>query len=221
MQETVNHQGVLSKQEIIKYLDDEDPNKKITISPILDRQTQIGRCSIDIRLSYEFIITKETQLPMLDVADYRNLKKNIMQYQEKIRIGYGEQFILHPREFVLGASLEYISLPLDLMAYVVGRSSWGRLGLVIATATLIDPGFKGVITLELANIGKVPLILYPCLRIAQLVFHRLSSPTEGYAGGYSTSTGPKFSEIYNDKEIPVIIPEKRNSIKTDLPNQST
>ena len=216
MQETVNPQSVLSKKEILQYLGEKDPEKGIIISPILNQKTQIGRCSIDIRLSYEFIITKETQLPMLDVADYKNLKKNIMQYQEKIRIGYGEPFTLHPRGFVLGASLEYISLPLDLMAYVVGRSSWGRLGLVIATATLIDPGFKGVITLELANIGKVPLILYPCLRIAQLVFHKLSSrlgPTEGYTGEYSTSTGPKFSEIYNDKEIPFIISQKGNLIK--------
>jgi dCTP deaminase len=209
MQEIVNPQGVLSKKEILQYLKE----KGISISPILNPETQIGRCSIDIRLSNEFIITKETQLPILDVADYENLKKNIMQYQEKIRIDYGEAFILHPREFVLGASLEYISLPLDIMAYVVGRSSWGRLGLVIATATLIDPGFKGVITLELANIGKVPLALYPCHRIAQLVFHKLTSTTEGYSGGYLTSTGPKFSEIYNDKEIPDIIPQKPNLTK--------
>lgn len=213
MQENVNSQGVLSKKEILQYLEEKDPERGISISPILNPETQIGRCSIDIRLSNEFIITKETQLRMLDVADYKTLKKDIMQYQEKIRIGYGEPFTLHPKEFVLGASLEYISLPLDLMAYVVGRSSWGRLGLVIATATLIDPGFKGVITLELANIGKVPLILYPCLRIAQLVFHRLSSRTEGYAGEYSTSTGPKFSEIYNDKEIELIISKKENLIK--------
>ncbi|MGB8658109.1 MAG: dCTP deaminase [Candidatus Zixiibacteriota bacterium] len=211
MQETSNFQGVLSKNEILHYLKEKKPEKGIIISPTPDQQTQIGRCSIDIRLGYEFIITKETQLPILDVADFENLKKNIMQYQERIRIGYGDPFILHPREFVLGASFEYISLPLDLMAYVVGRSSWGRLGLVIATATLIDPGFKGVITLELANIGKVPLKLYPCLRIAQLVFHKLSSPTEGYTGEYSISTGPKFSEIYNDKEIPWIVPKKQAS----------
>jgi dCTP deaminase len=209
METTFNNQGVISKKEIIEYLNE----KKLIISPMLDAELQIGRCSVDIRLGNEFITTKETQLSVLDVADRENLKNNIMQYQEKIRIGYGEPFILHPREFVLGASLEYISLPLDLMAYVVGRSSWGRLGLVIATATLIDPGFKGVITLEFANIGKVPLKLYPCLRIAQLVFHKLSSPTEGYSGEYLTSTGPKFSEIYNDKEIPYIIPKEKNNTK--------
>lgn len=205
--ELSHQQGVLSKEEIKRLLfQEEEPEKGICISPILDRQKQIGRCSVDIRLGYEFIITKETQLSALDVADRENLKKNIRQYQEKIRIGYAEKFILHPQQFVLGASLEYLSLPLDIMAYVVGRSSWGRLGLVIATATLIDPGFKGVITLELANIGKVPLILYPCLRIAQLVFHRLVGATEGYSGQYAVSTGPKFSEIYNDEEIPYLIP---------------
>jgi dCTP deaminase len=212
--ETLNNQGVLSKKEIQYLLNEEkDPEKRIVISHISDPKTQIGRCSVDIRLSNEFIITKETQIDVLDVAECEDLKKNIMQYQEKIRIRYGEGFILHPKEFVLGASLEYISLPLDIMAYVVGRSSWGRLGLVIATATLIDPGFKGVITLELANIGKVALKLYQGLRVAQLVFHKLSSPTEGYSGGYLTSTGPKFSEIYNDPEIPYITPQKPNHTK--------
>jgi dCTP deaminase len=207
MEIAISNQGVLSKKEILDYIERGkiSPEGGIIISPIFDQEMQIGRCSVDIRLSNEFIITRETQLSVLDVAERENLKKNIMQYQEKIRIAYGEAFILHPKEFVLGASLEYISLPLDIMAYVVGRSSWGRLGLVIATATLIDPGFKGAITLELANIGKVPLKLYPCLRIAQLVFHKLTSPTEGYTGGYLTSTGPRFSEIYNDKEIPYII----------------
>jgi dCTP deaminase len=214
MEQTVNNQGVLSDKEIKRLLYEEtDPTRKIVISPILDQKTQIGRCSVDIRLSNEFIITKETQLAVLDVKDFKNLRNNIMQYQEKTRLGYGEGFILHPREFVLGASLEYVSLPLDIMAYVVGRSSWGRLGLVIATATLIDPGFKGVITLELANIGKVPLKLYQGLRIAQLVFHKLTSPTEGYRGQYLTSTGPRFSEIYNDKEIPYIISQSPNLTK--------
>lgn len=213
-EEAFNNQGVLSKREIEYFLNEEkDPEKRIVISHISDPATQIGRCSVDIRLGNEFIITKETQIDVLDVAKREELKKNIMQYQEKIRIRYGEPFILHPKEFVLGASLEYVSLPLDIMAYVVGRSSWGRLGLVIATATLIDPGFKGVITLELANIGKVPLKLYQGLRIAQLVFHKLTSPTEGYRGQYLTSTGPRFSEIYNDKEIPALIPKSPNLTK--------
>lgn len=204
--------GVLSRDHIESLLKETDPEKQpLIVRPLLDPKTQIGRCSLDIRLSNEFIVTKETQLPILDVAKFDSLRENIMHYQEKIRVGYGEGFVLHPKEFVLGASFEYISLPRDVMAYVVGRSSWGRLGLVIATATLIDPGFKGVITLELANLGKVPLKLYPCLRIAQLVFHRLTSPTEGYTGGYLTSTGPRFSEIYNDKEIPHIIPKKTES----------
>lgn len=198
--------GVLAKTDILHLLNKErNAKERLVISPILNPAKQIGRCSVDIRLGNEFIVTKQSQLEVLDVAQSQQLRDNIMQYQEKIRVDFGEHFILHPGEFVLGASFEYVSLPLDIMAYVVGRSSWGRLGLVIATATLIDPGFKGVITLELANIGKVPLKLYPCLRIAQLVFHKLSGPTEGYSGQYSASTGPKFSEIYNDEEIPFIV----------------
>lgn len=97
---------------------------------------------------------------------------------------------------------EYLSLPKGLTATVEGRSSWGRLGLIIATACNVDPGFKGCLTLELVNNGEAPLVLYPGVRIAQLVFHRAEG--EGYyrGGKYDCPVGPQFSRIGDDKEIP-------------------
>jgi dCTP deaminase len=104
---------------------------------------------------------------------------------------------------VLGATLEYISLPEDLGASVEGRSSWGRVGLIIATACSIAPGFKGCITLELVNNGDVPLVVYPGLKIAQLVLYRAENAGKYLSPGakYDCPTGPQFSRIHMDKDI--------------------
>ncbi len=101
---------------------------------------------------------------------------------------------MHPGQLVLGSTLEYVQLPRDLMAYVIGKSSWGRMGLVIATATKVDPGFKGCITLEIVNEGEIPLVLYPGLPIAQLVLHAVVDG-DAYAGGYSCAVGPEFPKF--------------------------
>src|SRR5439155_26160938 len=111
--------------------------------------------------------------------------------QESIRISLHDQFIIHPGQLVLGATLEYLSLPKTVAASVEGRSSWGRLGLIIATACSVAPGFKGCITLELVNDGEVPLVLYPGVRIAQLIFHRTlksASYREGEIAGIDAVT---------------------------------
>jgi dCTP deaminase len=94
---------------------------------------------------------------------------------------------------------------LDVLAYVIGRSSWGRLGLIIATATVIHPGFKGCITLELVNHGDIPIELYPGCFICQLVLHEVQPPQkkpyEGKYSGWVGPTSPEFSKIYKDKDL--------------------
>ena len=84
---------------------------------------------------------------------------------------FGSRIIIHPHQFMLAQTLEYLRLPADLMAYVVGRSTWGRLGLIVATAIGIHPSFAGNLTFELRNLGETPLTLYPGQTIAQLFFH--------------------------------------------------
>jgi len=115
--------------------------------------------------------------------------------------------MLHPNQFIIGSTLEYIKLPNDVFAHIIGRSSWGRLGLIIATATLIHPGFAGVVTLELTNVGEVPISLFPGLRIAQISFHKCDfflETDESEPGKYFGSTGPSFSEIYKDRDLVII-----------------
>lgn len=190
--------GVLSRKTIGRRLLDMSDDFKI--APILDWQLQIGPGAIDIRLGNEFLVTTRTEFAVLDPADGLKIRSALPQYQRRVRMPYGGNFVLHPNELVLGSSFEFLSFPADLLAYVVGRSSWGRLGLIIATAPIINPGFKGCITLELVNIGNVPIILYPFVRIAQLILHPVEGP-EHYEGKYDIATGPEFSRIYTDPEL--------------------
>lgn len=139
-----------------------------------------------------------------------NIKLNIREYQEETYIKYTDNIILHPGQFILGSSLEYLYFPLDILGYVVGRSSWGRLGLIIETAPVVHPCFTGVITFEFANVGTAPIKIYPGTRIAQITLHQtdrekgscmdhLSSKSR-----YSLSTFPKFSKIHEDYDLDAI-----------------
>jgi dCTP deaminase len=103
----------------------------------------------------------------------------------------------------LGSTFEYMCMPPDLEAQVEGRSSWARVGLQIATATSIEPGFKGVLTLELSNVGTIPIRLYPGIRIAQLFFRETTSKVQnpyGHSRKYKCPIGPEFSQIHNDRD---------------------
>jgi dCTP deaminase len=162
---------LLSDKEIKKYI----LEKKIILKPLPDFNSQLGPASLDIRLGNEFRIFNSNKKPYIDPKD----PDTFLGLTKLVKIKDNEKFILHPREFVLGVTLEEINLPANIGARIEGRSSWGRLGLIVhSTAGYIDPGFKGRLTLEMSNIGNIPIILYPGLRICQLAFELLSSPAE-------------------------------------------
>ncbi len=148
-------------------------NLDFAVTPILDPD-QISGASIDLRLGPDLIVTKrDTGALAFDPARMEEMRERLADYQTYVRRPLGTAFYLHPGDFAIARSLEYVTLPADLSGQAVGRSSWGRLGLVIATATLIQPNFQGTITLELANVGTVPLVLYVGTRIAQLTLEEL------------------------------------------------
>lgn len=191
--------SAISKKTIKDFMTRDLPDR-LVITPMLDFDNQVKDTAIDLRLGTDFIITQKTNFLALDPTKYDEIKENIGNYQKIVTVGYKESIILHPNQLLLGATLEYISLPKELCAFVIGRSSWGRLGLIIATAIFVNPCFKGCLTLELANIGEVPLVLYPGLRICQLILHTLDNKGE-YQSRYKYPVGPEFSRIYEDKEI--------------------
>ncbi|MFC2041462.1 dCTP deaminase [Chloroflexota bacterium] len=153
-----------------------DYSTRLVVTPILSREEQIGDsvAAIDIRLGNKFIVPQRANVSYIDVGD-RAFLDIFAESVETVYIPYGKILTLHPGHFVLGNSLEYFRFPPNLAGYVVSRSSWGRLGLVVATAIGIHPGFFGVLCLELSNAGELPISLYPGLTLAQVFFHEVET----------------------------------------------
>ncbi|MCE5287864.1 MAG: dCTP deaminase [Nocardiaceae bacterium] len=141
--------------------------------------------SVDVRLDSFFRVFNNTKYTHIDPALRQDDLTSLVQPDE------GEPFVLHPGEFVLGATLECCTLPVDLAGRLEGKSSLGRLGLLThSTAGFIDPGFNGHITLELSNVANLPITLWPGMKIGQLCLIRLSSPAEHPYG--SSAVGSKY-----------------------------
>jgi dCTP deaminase len=175
-------------------LNAENPNDRLFVTPILDRK-QIGGASIDVRLGFDFVTVKRGNVGVFDPAASTRTPG---RFRSLHLLNLGSPFYLHPNEMALASTLEYVRLPLTLSAYVTSRSKWGRLGLVIATATAIHPEFTGTITLELVNHGNVPLVLYPGLAVAQIIFHRTEGATP-YTGTLSNQVGPLASDVVEEQ----------------------
>lgn len=203
--------AVLSAQRLRDTLYHTDLAQRLVVSPLLDPSRQIGNATIDVRLGSEFLLFQQRRVAGLFTEPAKMFDRSLAEAEVKgttssTYIPIGEAFVLHPGQFVLTSTLEYVVMPKSLMAYVEGRSSWGRLGLIVATATMVAPGFRGAITFELVNAGSVPIGLYPGSRIAQLVFHKLDEPepeVSAYGGKeskYKLPIGPEFSKISRDAD---------------------
>jgi dCTP deaminase len=136
-------------------------------------ETMVQPASVDLRLGTSFRVFHNHRITAIDLADPpRNLT-------ELVEVDEDESFVIHPGEFVLGRTQEHVELPDDIVARIEGKSSLGRLGLIVhATAGFVDPGFKGTLTLEITNLTRVPIILWPGKPIAQLSFMALDQPAE-------------------------------------------
>lgn len=186
--------SVLGKHEILASLQ-RNLEDRLFITPLLD-PSQIGESSVDLRLGNDFIVTRRGNLSCIDPS-VKDVKEH--RYQTKHFVNFKEPFYLHPQELVLAGTLEYFKLPTNICAYVTSRSSWGRAGLIIATATTVHPGFTGTITLELVNLGEVPLVLYPGLSVAQIVFLECKGGAE-YNGRFSGYTEAQYASISKDNK---------------------
>lgn len=190
---------LLSYEALLAALDEPDLDKRLVVMPLLDRETQIGSSSIDVRLGTRFRVPRRTQRSGVDPR--RDVLTELERAQEAVTVAFGEPLWLHPGQFVLGATLEFLRFPAHLGGYVVGRSSWGRVGLLVATAIMVHPGFSGSLTLELVNHGEAPIALYAGVRVAQISVHSLDAATaHGYAGRYIGPTGPEIAKLGNERQ---------------------
>lgn len=186
--------AVLTRPEIQRFMELPALADRLIVTPLLAPTDAIGPSSVDVRLGNQFLIFRRETFDIMDVGRTEMTNHDRHRYQQRLVSPIGQKFVLHPGELVIGSTLEYVQLPSSLMCYVIGKSSWGRMGLIIATATKVDPGFRGCITLEIVNEGQIPLILYPGLPIAQLVLHTAPAGTR-YEGRYHCPIGPEFPKL--------------------------
>jgi dCTP deaminase len=184
---------VLSDRTIARLL----AEGRIEIDPYDDELLQPS--SVDVRVDRYFRVFHNNRYPFIDVREHQE------DLTELVEITEDRAFILHPGEFVLGSTLERIRLPDDLVARLDGKSSLGRLGLLIhSTAGFVDPGWNGHVTLELSNVANLPVTIYPGMKIGQISFVQLSEPAETPYGSdalgskYQDQRGPTASKYWQN-----------------------
>jgi dCTP deaminase len=186
---------VLSDTDILIALE----RGEIQISPAPDMETQMGACSLDLRLGSEFRVFERARTAFIDPRGQINWD----EFTRVVSVPDDQPFIMHPNELVLAATIEEIALPADMLGRLEGRSSLGRLGIIVhGTAPLFFPGFSGRCVMELGNIGPMPVALYPGMRICSFTFEKISSPSSRpYKGKYSGQSGPDGSKLQRDDEM--------------------
>lgn len=162
--------SMLSTSAIRNRLRQPDLAKRLVISPLLDEEAQArpGQAAVDVRLGFHFCLVTASKFSAINEFEGDLQQSSFRALYRREFVPLGGKIVIHPHQFLLAQTLEYIRLPPDLMAFVIGRSTWGRLGLIVATAVGVHPGFAGNLTLELRNLGETPLTLVPGQTIAQL-----------------------------------------------------
>ncbi len=174
---------ILSDRDIKQALKD----GRIKITPKPDFATQLDACMIDLHLGSSFRVFKHSSYPYIDLKS----KIDVDELMKEIEVPKGKPFIMQPGDFALVTTVENLQISDDLVGRVEGRSSLGRLGIIVhGTASVFHPGWNGKPTLELGNLGVMPVALYPGMRICAFTFEELSSPAER---PYSKKKSNKYS----------------------------
>ncbi len=201
--------SILSDIEILARLVDPDDTECIFVSPLIRPAAQIGPSSLDLRLGFDLVGTRTLQETHIDLAGPEArmvLAEQKPRYFEKQRLDPDGNFVLHSGAFLLASTLEFIRLPRDIAGRLEGRSSLGRLGLQVhATAGFVDPGFEGTLTFELINSGKLPVRVFPGIRLGQICFFYVPEVQVPYGKKtfrkYVHSLGVELTGIDKDPEI--------------------
>jgi len=160
---------ILSDRDIEKAI----KNGRIAITPRIKPKVQLGSCSVDLRLGSHFRVFNHSKLAYIDTMN----PKITGDMMREVKLKKKEPFILQPGDFVLATTIESIFISDDLIGRLEGRSSLGRLGIVVhSTASIFEPGWNGVVVMELGNLGRMPVALYPGMRICSMTFEELTTP---------------------------------------------
>jgi len=170
---------------------------RLYIIPLLSKikKADIGNTSLDLRLGRWFLTLQQSSRTELDFFEAKDMTDNYLARKDFIR--FDDSYVLHPNRFVLGSTLEWVRMPMCCAGSIVGKSSLGRHGLIIETAPVVHPNFSGCLTLELANVGEVPIALRPGMEIAQLQITRAEGSGSG-AGHFNGNRRPSLGSVKKD-----------------------
>lgn len=190
---------MLSDRDIRRYI----AEGRLRLDPPVDLDRQLGPCSVDLRLGSTFRVFEHSRYPFIDVRGPIPTD----EIMREVQVPEGEAFVMQPGEFALATTIESLWLADDIAARLEGRSSLARLGIIVhGTSSVFDPGWRGVATLELGNLGRMPVALYPGMRICSFTFEVLSSPADmpywKRAGSkYVGQSGPAPSRLGQDIDL--------------------
>lgn len=199
---------VLSGTQIAERLRPNQPrDRRLYVLPLRTLRVELASASVDVHLGQEFMAPRKASVGYLDPLE-REARGQAFRAMgavgpsawegavlERVCAPMDGEFMLHPGQFALASVYEYVKLPLDLCADVVGRSSWARVGLIVAMATFVHPGYAGCLTLELQNLGEVPIRLKPGLRVAQIIFREVHPVPRQPYDQLACSYGPEYRPV--------------------------
>jgi dCTP deaminase len=200
--------SILGRRRLIDLL----RNGEIAVTPLLS-PGQIGTSSIDLRMGNIVLMARARGSSHVDPALAKSdmsqspyvAETRRQQKHERYELPFGAQLLLHPGALALVPTLEWVRVPSTLVGEVTARSTWAREGLSIATATLIEPGYEGIVTLELANLGQIPVALYPGLKIAQISFSEVvGDERRTDESQFKGSFGPWQGDLAKKDELPFL-----------------
>lgn len=199
----MNALATLSDKKILQKM----LSGELIVHPILDNR-QINGAKVDLRLDNVFYLVGRFKRPYYDPMELVGNEKARERYVEKRIVRYGRSFVLHPNDYALAPLFEFVKFPKNILGRLDGRSSLGRLGIVVhSTAGSVDPGFSGHLVIELMNNGMLPVALYPLMRVATLVFITLSTEAQRtYEGKYGAIEEYEDveSKFHRDKDLATI-----------------
>lgn len=194
--------SVLSDSEIAKLLD----SGELIIHPLLEA-SQIKGAKVDLRLDNVLTVIKRIDVDSYDAKKLRETKEKPIDYLERHVVSCAKGFVLHPGEFALALTFESVKIPRNMIGLLDGRSSLGRLGVMVhVTSGSVDPGFSGPLVLELANLGRIPVKLFPLLRIASIKFVRITGKVKSSYSDEDKYRGIKnlihpLSKLHDDEDL--------------------
>jgi dCTP deaminase len=174
---------------------------RIKIEPPIDLDHDLGSCSVDFRLGHTFMVFEHSRFPYIDPRQQQSIGDSM----RTIVMPEGEPFIMQPGEFALASTIESLELPDDLLGRLEGRSSIARLGITVhSTAAVFEPGWVGTATMELSNLGRMAVALYPGMRVCSFTFQQLTSPVlvpyqVKHGNKYAGQSEPRASRLAEEE----------------------